>query len=54
MISWVYLVLLHFLYEGNETGEGRESIAVISTFEEILPDWEKHILLECRGQKKHD
>lgn len=42
----MYLVLLHFLYEGNETGEGRESIAVISTFEEILPDWEKHISLE--------
>lgn len=52
MISWVYLILLHFLYEGNETGEGRESIAVISIFEEILPDCEKHILLECRRQKK--
>lgn len=41
-----YLVLLYFTHKRSETGEGRDSIAVCTTFEEILPYCEKYVLAE--------
>lgn len=39
----MYLILLHFLYQGNETGESRGRFAVIPVCLEILPYGEKYI-----------
>lgn len=53
IMRWLYLVLLHFLYQGNETGESRERFAVVPVCPETLPYGETYFLSECRGQN-HD
>lgn len=35
------LILLHFVYEGNKTGEGGERTVVISILGELIPSWKK-------------
>lgn len=35
------LMILHFVYEGNETGEGGERTVALSIFGEFLSCWKK-------------
>lgn len=34
-------MILHFVYEGDETGEGGEGTVILSIFGEFLPCWKK-------------
>lgn len=34
-------MILHFVYEGDETGQGGEETVILSIFAEFLPCWKK-------------